>query len=240
MTTTLAIIPALNEAESLPAVLDDLATRLPHVDVLVVDDGSTDETALVAHEHGAIVASLPFNLGIGAALRTGFRYAARHGYDRAFQFDADGQHDAGEVHKLLTALDDGADMVIGTRFAPGEHEYAVSRVRGAAMLMLRVMIRLLLGRRFSDTSSGFRGFNRDVIEHFARVYPREYMDSVEALVSASYRGFRIDEVPVQMHERAGGQPSNRNFKLIYHYLRLWSMLVVTASVRGRRARVAGR
>src|SRR5690606_22053496 len=136
-----------------------------------------------------------------AALRVGFRFAADNGYDRAFQFDADGQHDSGEVDKLLAALDEGAEMVVGSRFAEGGGEYAVGATRGTAMTILRGTIRVLLGRRFSDTSSGFRAFSRPVIEYFAKTYPREYMDSVEALVLASYQGFRIAEVPVQMHER---------------------------------------
>jgi glycosyltransferase involved in cell wall biosynthesis len=238
---TLAIIPAFNEEASLPNVLRTLQETLPGVDVLVIDDGSRDDTATVARNAGALVAQLPFNMGIGAALRTGFRFAADGGYDRAFQFDADGQHDAAEVRKLLDRLDDGADMVIGTRFSGAEDvatEYEVGRTRGFAMSLLRALIRTVLGRRFTDTSSGFRAFNRPVIEYFAVTYPREYMDSVEALVSASYRGFRVEEVGVTMHEREAGVPSNRNFKLVYHYLRLVLVLVVTASRDARRAKVA--
>lgn len=235
MIRTLAIIPALNEEGSLPAVLDGLRTAMPTVDILVIDDGSTDATVEVAREHGAIVASLPFNLGIGAALRTGFRFASEQHYDRAFQFDADGQHDPHEVPKLMAGLDAGADLVIGTRFADADGEYIVGMTRGTAMGVLRAMIRMLVGRRFTDTSSGFRGFSRPMIEFFARNYPREYMDSVEALVLASYRGFTVDEVPVTMHERTAGVASQRSFKLMYHYLRLLSLLVLTTSRGARRS-----
>lgn len=239
MNSTLAIIPALNEEASLPFVIDGLRARHPSVDVLVVDDGSTDATARIAREHGAIVAKLPFNMGIGAALRTGFRFADERGYARAFQFDADGQHDSGEVEKLLAALDDGADLVIGTRFsatARADHDYRVGLTRGSAMGVLRLVIRILVGRSFTDTSSGFRGFSRQMIELFSSTYPREYMDSVEALVLASYHGFRVEEVAVRMHERAGGVASNRNVKLLYHYMRLVALLLVTFVGRSRAER----
>lgn len=228
---TLIIIPAWNESEALPAVLGELAAVIPECDVLVVDDGSSDDTAAVAERLGATVARLPFNLGIGGALRTGFRYALRNGYERAVQFDADGQHDAREVGRLLQALDGGADMVIGGRFAGDEQTYSVGRVRGGAMRLLRLGVTLLSGRRFSDTSSGFRAFSRPVLELFARTYPAEYMDSVEALLLACYAGFEVVEVPARMRHRQAGAASNRNFKLIYHYLRLLIVMVTTAPLR---------
>lgn len=234
-TRTVALIPAWNEEESIGDVLSSLQKRHPDFDILVIDDGSTDRTADIAEDQGAYVASLPFNLGIGAALRTGFQFAAHHDYDRAFQFDADGQHDSIEVSKLMERLDGGADLVIGSRFLDNQG-YEVGSTRGLAMQFLRWMIQLLVGTRFTDTSSGFRGFSRPMIKHFATEYPREYMDSVEALVNASYHGFHVVEVPVTMHERAGGTPSNRSIKLLYHYVRLWSVLVLTFSRRGRQTK----
>jgi glycosyltransferase involved in cell wall biosynthesis len=229
-TPTLVIIPAFDEEEALPSVLRDLARR-PGFDVIVVDDGSTDRTAEVAAAEGATVLSLPFNLGIGGALRTGFLYAVRNGYSRAVQFDGDGQHLADEIPTLLAALDDGADMVVGSRFAGHASTYTVGRVRARAMGILRFTIRTLTGRQFSDTSSGFRGFNRDVLEFFARTYPSEYMESVEALLLACAAGFRVTEVPVHMTEREAGQPSNRRLRLVYHYLRLLVVLVASAPRR---------
>jgi glycosyltransferase involved in cell wall biosynthesis len=201
--------------------------------VVVVDDGSTDATAAVGRAGGAVVLGLPFNLGIGAALRTGFVYAVREGYDRAVQFDGDGQHEADAVQLLLAALDDGADMAIGSRFADPTSSYDPGRVRGKAMGGLRFLVRRLTGTRYSDTSSGFRAFNRPMLEFFARTYPSEYMESVEALVMASVEGFHVVEVPVQMHERDAGVASNTSFKLVYHYLRLLVVLTATA-VRRRR------
>lgn len=236
---TLVIIPAYNEEEGLPAVLDDLQRRCPGYDVLVVDDGSHDRTADVARHAGVLVARLPFNLGIGGALRTGFRYAVVHGYERAVQFDADGQHNAAEIPRLLDTLDAGADMVVGSRFAPSTVQYQVGRLRGGAMRALRLIIRLLSGRSFTDTSSGFRAFSRRMLEYFARTYPVEYMDSVEALLLACYAGFRVAEVPALMQGRATGVASNRNLKLVYHYVRLMIVMLSTASRRGRRAREVG-
>ncbi len=223
------IIPALNEASTLPAVLSALREALPDGDVVVVDDGSTDATAAVARANGAKVLSLPFNLGIGGALRTGFRYATAHGYDAAVQVDADGQHDPTMIPVLLAALDD-ADMVVGSRFADVT-SYEVGRTRRGAMQLLKVMIRLLSGRTFTDTSSGFRAFNAPMLEFFARNYPSEYMESVEALLAANYEGFRIAEVPVQMHQRAGGTPSAVRVKLMYHYVRVMLTLLTRASRR---------
>ena len=232
-TRTLVLIPALNEEEALPGVLADLAAHTPELDVLVIDDGSTDGTAAAAQELGVAVATLPFNLGIGGALRTGFRYAIRNGYDRAVQFDGDGQHDAMQIPTLLRALDEGAELVVGSRFTDRRSTYAVGQVRSRAMALLRLAVRVLGRNAVTDTSSGFRAFSREVLEFFAHTYPAEYMDSVEALLLACYAGFRVVEVPITMRQRAGGRPSNRSLKLLYHYVRLLVVIVFTVPVRGR-------
>ena len=227
--TPLVIIPAFNEQEALPGTLADLRDQVPELDIVVVDDGSRDATAAIAVAHGAVCLQLPFNLGIGGALRTGFRYAVEHGYQRALQFDADGQHEASQIPVLLRALDEGADMVVGSRFA-GAGSYQVGRSRGVAMGFLRWSIRRLAGRRFTDTSSGFRAFDSEVLALFATDYPIEYMDSVEALVMACRAGFDVREVPITMRERMGGTASNRRFRLAYHYLRVLVSLVSTPKV----------
>lgn len=227
----LVIIPAFNESETLPSVLADLRRVLPGIDVVVVDDGSSDDTARVAAASpGVTVLRLPFNLGIGSALRTGFRYAVAEGYQRAVQLDADGQHDPGEVPRLLEALD-GADLVVGSRFGRGATTYEVGHTRRGAMRVLQLALHLLTGRRFSDTSSGFRAFDRSVLEYFAVTYPSEYMESVEVLLQATYEGFRIAEVPVRMNPRAGGRPSTLRLGLAYHYLRVLVTLFVRTSRR---------
>jgi len=217
--TTLVVIPAYNEEAALPAVLVELQAVVPDFDIVVVDDGSTDDTADVARRGGVTCVQLPFNLGIGGALRAGYRFAVESGYDRAIQFDADGQHRADQIDLLLTELDAGADMVIGNRFGE-DGSYTVSRSRRLAMGLLRWGVRVLAGRRFVDTSSGFRAVQRPLLEVFATEYPVEYMDSVETLVAACRAGYRVEEVPVQMEQRAGGVASTRNVRLVYHYARL--------------------
>ena len=229
---TLVIIPAYNEREALPDVLRELAERVPQYDVLVIDDGSTDGTGQLARSAGVNVVQLPFNVGVGGALRTGFRFAANRGYDRAVQTDADGQHDPAEIATLLAALDEGADMVIGSRFTGSGHPYEIGRLRRAAMSMLRFSVRLLSGHRFTDTTSGFRAFSGPVVELFAHNYPAEFMsDTVEALVLACTSGYRVVEVSTPMRERAGGVPSNRSVRLAYHYVRVLFALLITATRR---------
>lgn len=230
----LFIIPAFNEEEALPGVLVELAEAYPDADVVVIDDGSSDATAAVARAGGAVVLQLPYNLGIGGALRTGFRYAVRKGYPRAVQFDADGQHHPDEVPTLLAGLDAGADMVVGSRFVDGRPPgYHVGRLRKAAMGVLTVTMRRIAGKDFSDTSSGFRAFSRPVLEFFADTYPAEYMESVEALFSTVRAGYEVVEVPVTMRNRELGAPSNRTWRLVYHYLRLFVVLLAAAP-RSRR------
>jgi glycosyltransferase involved in cell wall biosynthesis len=225
------LIPAYNEADAIGATLKELFAELPDVDVIVIDDGSVDDTAAVARAAGVRVLQLPFNLGIGGALRTGFRWAVEHGYDRAFQFDADGQHDPAEVAALLTPLDRGANMVVGSRFRHGEPGYTVGRVRQRAMGALRVTVNLLVRQRFTDTSSGFRAFDRSVLEFFSRNYPDDYLESVESLFLACTEGFTVAEVPTRMRHRSAGVPSNRRWRSAYHFMRLYLVLVASARVR---------
>ena len=229
----LVIIPAFNEFDALPAVLADLSALDPPVDVVVVDDGSTDDTAEVARDGRAAVVCLPYNLGIGGALRTWFRYAVRHGYTRALQFDGDGQHDPAAVATLLAELDAGADLVIGSRFADPGGDYDPGAARGWAMGLLRLLVRVLTGRRFSDTSSGSRAFSSAMLEYFAEHYPVEYMESVEALVMACGAGFDVREVPVKMRPRQGGEPSTRRLRLLYHFARVLLVMGVSkGALRG--------
>jgi glycosyltransferase involved in cell wall biosynthesis len=227
----LAIIPAFNEEEALPGTLRELRAEQPDLDIVVVSDGSIDATARVARDAGVAVLELPFNLGIGGALRTGFLYAVREGYDAAVQFDADGQHDPKQISKLLDVIAGGADMAVGSRFTEASAHYEVSGTRRGAMRVLQVAVRLLSGRTYSDTSSGFRAFNRPVLDFFSRNYPSEYMESVESLIVATLEGFDVAEVPVDMRSRSAGTPSARRLRLVYHYLRL--LLVLGSSARRR-------
>jgi glycosyltransferase involved in cell wall biosynthesis len=234
VTRILIIMPALNEEESLRATLKELREVVDGPDILVIDDGSTDATAEVASRAGALSAQLPFTLGVGGAVRVGLHYAQRNGYDRAVVIDADGQHDPAGITALLEALDHGADMAVGSRFAAGTDDYPVGRTRRQAMRFLGAIVRALTGQRFSDVTSGFRAFDRPVIELLAREYPVEYLaDTVEALLLVRYAGFRVDEVPISMRPRAAGEPSTRRLKLVINYLRLLIGILGSASRRAR-------
>ena len=209
----LVIVPAWNEREALPGVLAELAASLPEADVLVVNDGSTDGTADVARASGtAMVLDLPLNLGVGGAMRAGYRFAAREGYDAAVQVDADGQHDPADVRRVVDALADGADVVIGARFA-GVGSYTVRGPRRWAMSVLSGVLSRIAGTRLTDTTSGFRASNRRAILLFADEYPAEYLgDTVESLVIACRAGLTVRQIGVEMRPRAGGTPSHNPAK----------------------------
>lgn len=231
---TLVIVPALNEEEALPATLKEIRTAVPYADVVVVDDGSRDATARAAREGGAVAVVLPYNLGVGGAVRTGLRFASRHEYDRAVVVDADGQHDPAGISALLDGLAH-ADLVIGSRFAEGAPAYDVGRVRRRAMRLLQRVVRVLTGQRFTDVTSGFRALDRPVIELLARDYPAEYLaDTVEALLIVNHAGFRVTEVPIAMRARASGVPSSRGLGLIVNYLRLLIGILSSGSRRDRK------
>ncbi|MET8234509.1 MULTISPECIES: glycosyltransferase family 2 protein [Micromonospora] len=222
---TLIIIPALNESGSIADVVGEVRGELPGVDVLVVDDGSTDRTAAVAAAAGARVAKLPYNLGVGGAMRLGYRYARDNDYDVAIQIDADGQHDPRYVPKLVDLLDDN-DLVIGARFA-GEGDYNVRGPRRWAMVMLSGVLSRVARTKLTDTTSGFRAANRRVIEMFAGWYPAEYLgDTVETLVHTARRGYRIRQVPVAMRKRMAGTPSHSPAKAMIYLGRAFAVLTL--------------
>ena len=212
---TLVFIPAWNEADSVAAVIADVRERLPGADVLVVDDGSTDETAARAAEAGATVAALPFNQGLGAALQTGYLYALREGYDFCAHLDADGQHPPAEVARLLEEVRaDRADLVIGSRYrAPaagdesgdgvGGDDYKPTISRRIGTSVFRFFLTLATRQRFTDTTSGMRAANRRVMELFSENYSPDFAE-IESLQLAVRQGLRVEEVPVRMLERAGG------------------------------------
>jgi len=215
---TLVVMPAYNESQSVGAVVRETLAALPGVTVLVVDDGSTDDTARLAGAAGAQVAMLPFNLGVGGAMRLGFRYAKEHGFSAVVQIDADGQHDPSTVPALLAALDDH-DLAIGARFA-GTGAYAMRGPRKWASRTLALALSRTAGTRLTDTTSGFRASGPRAIALFERDYPAVYLgDTIESRVIACRAGLRVTQVPTAMRDRSGGVPSQRPFRAALYLAR---------------------
>lgn len=202
---TLVVVPAFDEAASVAEVVRRVtAVGYP---VLVVDDGSTDATASLARGAGATVMRLPVNLGVGAAMRAGFRYAVERGHDRVVQVDADLQHPPEAIPVLIAAADDGAQLVIGSRFAAG---YRVSGYRRVAMATVAGVISRMVGVTLDDVTSGFRVISEPLLSQFAERYPAEYLgDTVEAVLQAHAAGATIAQVPVPMEPRTEGESTSR-------------------------------
>lgn len=222
---SLIVIPAFNEEESVGDVVREVGRHLPGMAMLVVDDGSLDATREMAREAGARVATLPYNLGVGGAMRVGFRYAVEHGFDNVVQIDADGQHDPAGVPTLLKELEN-ADLVLGARFA-GAGDYRVRGPRQWAMATLATILSRVARTRLTDTTSGFRAAGPRAVALFAEHYPVEYLgDTIEALVIASRARLTIRQVPVTMRARAGGVPSHNPMKSTVYLGRVVLALLV--------------
>jgi glycosyltransferase involved in cell wall biosynthesis len=214
----LVVIPAFNEQECLAGVVSEVRAALPEACVLVVDDASTDRTRAVGRAAGALVMTLPINLGVGGAMRAGYRYALRYDFDAVLQVDGDGQHDPQDAPRLLDALG-GADLVIGARFA-GSGDYDARGPRRWAMRLLARTLSRTTGARLTDTTSGYRACSRRTVALFARHYPAEYLgDTIEALVIAARAGLRVGQVPVTMRPRLGGRPSQSPVRAVLYLLR---------------------
>ena len=215
----IAMVPALNEEESVAQVVDELRREAPGFDVLVVDDGSTDATAERARTAGAAVLSHPFNLGIGGAVQSGYRYAFVKGYDVAVQVDGDGQHDPSQIAKLEQGLSSsGADLVWGSRFLE-DAGYRVPRLRRAGRVIFARIVSLITRKGITDPTSGFRIANRRGIELFARDYPHDYPE-VEAILMAHSHDLEISEVPVTMRQRETGHSSINMVNAGYYMVRV--------------------
>ena len=224
------MVPALNESGAIGRVVDEIRSFDPSIDVVVVDDASTDETASVAEAHGAIVLRLPFNVGIGGAVQTGFRYALEHGYDLAVRLDGDGQHDASELSKLLEPLERGeADLVIGSRFVDPGGSYRPPFARLVGIRVFARLVSILGGQRVTDTTSGFLALDRAGIELFAVEYPHDYPE-VEATLVALRSGLRLSQVQVEMRERESGSSSITFVRSLYYIVKVMLALLV-ASLR---------
>jgi glycosyltransferase involved in cell wall biosynthesis len=210
-----AVVPAYNEAGSIGAVVAEIRAADPELEVVVVDDGSTDATAELAGSAGATVLRLPYNLGIGAAVQTGLQYASENEFDLAVQIDGDGQHDARELEQLLAPVVSGeADIAVGTRFA-GARFYRPSVARRLGIALFAGLVSLIVRQRVTDTTSGFRAMNQRGIRLFASDYPHDYPE-VEATVLVFRHRLRMVEVPVAMRQRETGRSSITVFRSLYY------------------------
>jgi glycosyltransferase involved in cell wall biosynthesis len=217
----LAIVPAFNEEVSVGRVIDEIRAFDPGFEIAVIDDGSIDRTAGVAADRGAYVIRLPFNLGIGGAVQTGFRFAFEHGFDVAVQVDGDGQHDPAELSKILRPVLSGeADLVVGSRFAAsGGEAFRSSAARRVGIRIFAGVVSAIARQRVTDTTSGFRAVNRKGIALFAADYPHDYPE-VEATVMCVRHKLRLREVPVEMRERSGGRSSITALRSVYYMVKV--------------------
>jgi len=238
MSATLVFIPAWNEEENLPAVLEGLHARLPDAHVLVVDDGSTDRSAEVAREHGAEVLSLGMNLGLRIGIAAGYRWAFDHGYAFCGRVDADGQHPAEELARLLERVRRGeCDVAIGSRFVSGNgyapYRYRPSPARRLGTGLLRRSVGVVLRRPFGDATSGLYAVNAKALPLLAEPYTSGAPE-VEALLRLADAGLRVDEVPVNMAPRAGGESKLRGGKALKLVLTVTGTLALALLARRRR------
>jgi glycosyltransferase involved in cell wall biosynthesis len=208
MNKILIIVPAYNEAENIRGVIHKLRSVNDQWDVLVINDCSTDNTSAIARETGhAKVLDLPFNLGIGGCVQTGFRYARKYNYDFALQFDGDGQHSAEEIDKLLAiVVNKEADAAIGSRFRQKNDGFRSSFFRRIGIRVFELFSYLLIRQRITDHTSGFRAYNQKVLYFLADHYPDDYPEP-EVVILLGKNGFKIKETFTQMHERKGGVSS---------------------------------
>jgi hypothetical protein len=232
----LVIVPAYNEEDSLGKVISEIRQTVPGADVLVVNDGSKDATPDVAAGYGAIVLSLPYNLGIGATMQTGFIFARNKGYDVAVQVDGDGQHDPQEIPLLVEELNrTSADVVVGSRYIE-DRGYITPTIRRLGIVILAGIISLIIRQRITDPTSGFRASNRRAIHFCAEEYPFDYPEP-EAVVTLTRAGLKVREVPVTMKPRYGGKSSITPFRSGYYMIKV--IMAILISLLRKNSRIVG-
>jgi hypothetical protein len=216
---TLVVVPAYNEEGAIEGVVRDLRDHFPEGDILVVNDGSKDRTPDIARSMGVAVIDLPYNVGIGGAMQTGFMFGLAEGYETVIQFDGDGQHNAEEIPIILGPYLDGrADLVVGSRFLH-ETGFTPSVPRRLGSKILSFIVSTLVRKRITDTTSGFRVYGRKALDFFASFYPEDYPE-VETLILAHKKGLRIEEVPVRMSPRIAGKSSITVPKAVYYMIKV--------------------
>lgn len=226
MNSYLIIIPAYNEEENLGRVLKDVKDSNPHMDILVVNDGSADNTSQIAKKAGAIVIDLPFNLGYGGAVQTGFRFAADYGYDYVITLDGDAQHDPYSINNLIKTMQrENADVVIGSRFLEGN--YKMDAFRKIGVRLFSKIARIYTGLTFTDPTSGFQMLSRKVFSYLAEGdnYPLDYPD-VNIIMALHKKGFNLKETPVRMIEKPNGKSMHSGFKPLMYILRMFLAILM--------------
>lgn len=228
----LLIIPAYNEDKSIVNTCQTVKkyNEKHHTkyDLIVINDGSSDDTQLVCDQNNIPTIQLIQNLGIGGAVQTGYKYALENQYDIAIQYDGDGQHDVKYVQKLVEALKDGnSDVVIGSRFISDLSKFRSTRMRRIGSRILSYLIRFVTGKTITDPTSGFRAVNKNVIQHLANTYPKEFPEP-ESIVSLLRRGYIVKEVPVEMKERTAGVSSIGMWKAMYYMINVCLSIIITS------------
>lgn len=227
------IIPAYNEEANIQKVINDIKHVVPHARIVAVDDGSTDNTVEVASQAGAIVISHPFNLGYGAALQTGYKYALRKGYDCVVQMDGDGQHDPSYTPRLLEVIEKGeADVSIGSRFM-GEGEYRTGFIRRLGMKIFNILTSLVTNTKLTDSTSGYQALSRNILRFYvSNRYPVDFPDA-DVLIMLHRSGFKIKEVPVRMYSKKNGKSMHSGLKPIYYIFKMFLSIILTMLRRER-------
>lgn len=229
----LVIIPVYNEEESIAGVIEDLEANAPFADYIVVNDGSTDGTKELLRQRGIPHINLVRNLGIGGAVQTGYKYALRHGYDIAVQFDGDGQHCAQYISALVAPIQDGsADLVVGSRFKGETDGFKSSFMRRLGINILSAVLKMSSTNKIEDVTSGFRAADRKAISLFASYYPDDYPEP-ESLALVARKGLRVCEVPVEMRERTGGESSIKRMDSIYYMIKVTLAILIQTNIYER-------
>ena len=227
----LIIIPAFNEEKSIKNVINQTRKVIPAADIIVINDGSIDNTGFFAEQEGAIAVNLPVNLGIGGAMQTGYLYAHYYNYDIAVQVDGDGQHDPSYINSLLQPLlDDTADIVIGSRFLETS-SYKSPLGRKMGIIFFAKIISFLINQKLTDTTSGFRAVNKKLIDCFSCRYPLDYPE-VDVLIKLYKNRFRITEIPVSMNSRVNGRSSITPIKSLYYMAKV-TLAIIVNSLRSK-------
>ena len=228
----LLIIPAYNEQDNIlktyNTVINYNKKNKENYDVIVINDGSTDQTGKICDDNNIPVIHLIHNLGIGGAVQTGYKYAYENNYDIAIQYDGDGQHDVSYVKKIITPLlEEKADFVIGSRFVGKTNDgFQSTFARRVGIRIVSSFIKLVTGKKVYDTTSGFRACNKNIIKQFSNSYPKEYPEPITT-VELLKRGYRLSEIPVEMKERDGGTSSIHSWKTVYYMINvIFSILIV--------------